>query len=51
MSMEFKLNSVGGGDSRPLFRGEDEICEVLEPARGLDSASVTAGRLAEGALD
>ena len=69
MSMEFKLNSVGGGDSRPLFKdgrvelpgnfgacrdirssGEDELCEELEPERGLDSASTVASRLAEGAL-
>ena len=69
MSMEFKLNSVGGGDSLPLFRGEKvelfgsfgacrdiksseegELCEELEPVRGMDSASVAAGRLALGAL-
>ena len=69
MNMECKLNSLGGGDSRLLFRdggaelpgsfgafhgarssGEDELCEELEPKRGLDSASVAAGCLAEGAL-
>ena len=67
--MEVKLNSTGGGDSRPLFwdgrvelpdsfgacrdiksSGEGELCEELEPERGIDSASVATGRLAEGAL-
>ena len=69
MSMEFKLNSMGGGDFRPLFRGgrvellgsfgtcrdvrsfgEVELCEEIEPERRLDSTSVAAGHLVEGAL-
>ena len=69
MSMEFKVNSTGGGDSRPLFRdgraelsgsfgacrgvggsGEDEFCEEIELAWGLDSASMFVGCLAEEAL-
>lgn len=69
MRLEFKLNSMGGGDSRlaleaegqnspaasvlavaPGAPGKDEICEELEPERGLDSASTSAGRLAEEAL-
>ena len=69
MSMEFKLNSMGGGDSHPLFRDgrmelpsifgacrdvrsfrEDELCEELEPERGLDSASAAVGRLTDEAL-